>query len=56
MEKNKTFDGALDIIGIHFPPSSESTYNMSESGKILWSSGDSSTNNDIIGAGCWAKY
>ena len=55
MENNKTFDEALDIIGIHYPPSSESTYNMSESGKILWSSEDSSTNDDIIGAGCWAR-
>lgn len=55
IDTNTTFSNAFDIIGVHYPPSSESTLNMSLSKKILWSSEDSSSNDNLIGAGCWAR-
>ena len=55
LESDPEFAAAMDVIGIHYPTASTSTINMSTSGKILWSSEDSSTNDDEIGGGCWAR-
>eukprot|EP01084_Bolivina_argentea_P288922 496003_1 len=60
MANDKQFASSFDIIGVHYPPSSSDNItangiSMSDSGKILWSSEDSSTNDDAIGGGCWAR-
>eukprot|EP01084_Bolivina_argentea_P189387 325683_1 len=56
MKSDPQFASSFDIIGVHYPPSSQSNITgMSNCGKILWSSEDFSTHNNQIGAGCWAR-
>ena len=55
MNSDSQFNSSFDIIGVHYPSSSEDTQNMAECGKVLWSSEDSSTNDDLIGGGCWGR-
>eukprot|EP01084_Bolivina_argentea_P194275 333299_1 len=55
MQKDAIFAKSFDAIGVHYPTASTDTIAMATSGKILWSSEDSSTNDNEIGGGCWAR-
>ena len=45
---------AVGVIGLHYPGTLSGKITQ-ETGKIIWSSEDYSTYNDVIGAGCWAR-
>ncbi|XP_038630682.1 galactocerebrosidase isoform X2 [Scyliorhinus canicula] len=47
-------NGAVEIIGAHYPGTLSST-NAKKTQKKLWSSEDYSTVNDNVGGGCWAR-
>ncbi|XP_067894824.1 galactocerebrosidase isoform X2 [Heterodontus francisci] len=47
-------NGAVEIIGAHYPGTFSST-NARKTGKKLWSSEDYSTVNNNVGGGCWAR-
>eukprot|EP00045_Choanoeca_perplexa_P015139 m.184168 g.184168 ORF g.184168 m.184168 type:complete len:838 (-) comp16901_c0_seq12:1061-3574(-) len=55
MASDAEFRAAVDIIGVHYPDGSTSTAKAKASGKTLWSSEDSSTYDDEVGGGCWAR-
>eukprot|EP01084_Bolivina_argentea_P095306 171371_1 len=54
-QNDTEFAKSFDIIGVHYPGSSRDTSAMASSGYKLWSSEDSSTNDNNIGGGCWAR-
>eukprot|EP00730_Choanoeca_flexa_P007258 TRINITY_DN12302_c0_g5_i1.p1 TRINITY_DN12302_c0_g5~~TRINITY_DN12302_c0_g5_i1.p1 ORF type:complete len:844 (+),score=126.15 TRINITY_DN12302_c0_g5_i1:279-2810(+) len=55
MTADAEFEKAVDIIGVHYPTASTSTSKARASGKVLWSSEDSSTYDNEVGGGCWAR-
>eukprot|EP01084_Bolivina_argentea_P194273 333296_1 len=54
-QNDSDFAKAFDVIGVHYPGASKDTPQMAASGFKLWSSEDSSTNDNNIGGGCWAR-
>lgn len=46
---------SVAAIGIHYPVGSSSFPHLAQTFSHLWSSEDMSTNDDVIGAGCWAR-
>ena len=49
MQSDPEFSASFDVIGVHYQSASKDIGNMSSCGKKLWSSEDSSTNDDEIG-------
>ncbi|XP_063078852.1 galactocerebrosidase [Engraulis encrasicolus] len=54
MAKDPHLNGAVEIIGVHYPGTNTTPVALSTR-KTLWSSEDYSTFNNAVGGGCWAR-
>lgn len=55
LKDDNSFRQAVGAVGVHYPAGSSAYTALAQSWGRMWSSEDFSTNNDVIGAGCWAR-